>query len=383
MSERQGQAIQRKPTRTLPLVRVAFISLIVVVAASSCLNFIWLSGILSQSTHAAQLGRSLTEGYRQMAEASWSSSSTDPMNVAALRDRLAARSDEFALTVASTTSDSIRAMAWTAVSSFGAIAVGIGIMVLVSRRIARPVALMLEANRRLAKGRFPCQVAYDARDEMGALAASFNRMSRCIQRSVDIMSRQKAELETRVRQAAGELRALSLTDELTGLPNLRHLREVLRTLAKDAGAAKTQFLLVMVEVKDFLAFNDAFGREAGDLALAAIARSLRAAARECDFMARHGGVCFVLLMPGLSAVPKGFLSRVEAELESLDRRIRRHTDRVVPLSLSVGSARFPADGESLIQLTSAADRAAQRFRTQPTREPLAAAPTTALAQDTP
>jgi diguanylate cyclase (GGDEF)-like protein len=367
-----------KRKRTLPVVRGAFIALIAIAALSSAVNFMWFSDIVRESIRTENLGRFLVDGYRRLSLAADSGEAKDPAKLAARQAELAAKSDELAQRVASVMNDSIRAMVFVAVSSFGTVAAGVALSLLVSRRISRPMALLLEANERIAKGNLRWRVSYDAADEMGALADSFNRMAQGLERSVEEIRNQKRTFTDRVNEATAELRALSLTDELTGLPNIRCLREELEKLRARAVATQRPLALVTVDVEDLKAFNHAFGHEAGDLALTAIARSLRAAAREDDFVARYGGVRFAVLMPGLLTVPDDFLTRIEADLASISRLVRHRTDRDIALRIRVGTARFPADGQSLQALVAAADRSAQQQRSQAPREQ--AFPALALAQ---
>ena len=342
--------------RTLPLVNVAFIALIAIVALTSAASFMWLTEIVRHSVRTARLARELVEGYQrldldQMGE---------PMNtaeaVAARQAALGARSDELAQRVGSTTRHSTKAMVSVAVSSFGTIVAGAALMMLVSRRIGKPLALILEATDRIAEGDLEHRVEYNAGDEMGMLAHSFDRMARCLQRSLDELARQKERLEQRVDEATVELRALSLTDELTGLPNQRHLREAFDAAVRRADETGSPLSLAVLGIDDFRGLNNRFGYDAGNLVLVAFARIIRAAAREVDFVARGSGVQFIILMPGLSAMPRELMERVGANVESIHRLVRHRTGKEVGITVCCGCARFPDEGRSLHALLAQADR---------------------------
>ena len=67
------------------------------------------------------------------------------------------------------------------------------------------------------------------------------------------------------RIAAEEsLRAQASTDALTGLHNLRHLREALPAIYAQAVRTGSPLSVVMLDVDRFKSFNDAFGHPAGD-----------------------------------------------------------------------------------------------------------------------
>jgi diguanylate cyclase (GGDEF)-like protein len=345
-----------KARRTMSLVNVAFMAMIAIAALTSAVSFIWLTEIVRHSVRTATLARELVEGYRRF-DLDRLNEATSPEELAARHAALGAKSDELAQRLTSTSNHSTRAMASVAVSSFGTIVAGAVLMVLVSRRIARPLAMILEATDRIADGDFGHRVDYQAADEMGMLAQSFDRMARCLQRSLDELVKHKHTLERRVEEATADLRALSFTDDLTELPNLRHLREAFDDAVRRADAADAPLTIAVVGIDDFRAINDRFGYDAGNLVLVAFARCVRAAARGDDFVARGSGVQFVILMPGLREVPRAFIDQVELGIESVQKLVRHRTGRDVGLTAGFGAACYREDGHSLHALLAAADHA--------------------------
>ena len=360
--------------KVLPLVRWAFIVLIAVAATSLAINFVWFSDTVAERARLARLSRALLDDYHELHRVERGGRAMDPAVLAARRSELATRSENLALLVASASRRAVHALAAVAVSSFGTVVAGVAIMVFVNRRLTRPLDLLLEATQRFAAGEVGVRVPYERGDEMGALVAAFNEMAKRLERTLRQLENERATLEARVRAATAELRALTLTDEMTGLPNLRHLREEFARLAERSAEAKSPFLFVAVDAEGLKEFNETFGREAGNLVLIAIARCLRAAAREADFVARYSGVRFAILMPGLAALPERFVERVEDDLASIGRLIKVRTDRQVQLRLSVGVARFPTDGESLQALATAAGRDLLRNRERAGEEAAVASP---------
>ncbi len=91
------------------------------------------------------------------------------------------------------------------------------------------------------------------------------------------------------------LRALSLTDPLTNLPNRRHLE---MHLAQEFAAAQRgrPLALVLFDLDHFKKFNDTLGHVAGDDALRAAAEILMAETRAMNLVARYGGDEFVAVL---------------------------------------------------------------------------------------
>lgn len=114
----------------------------------------------------------------------------------------------------------------------------------------------------------------------------------------------QALLDERTRalaEARRQLDVLSHTDQLTGLANRRRFEQVLAREWERAQRAQAPLSLVLVDVDAFKAFNESYGRLAGDACLQALALVLSQLVERqgTDLAARHGGDEFAVLMPGL------------------------------------------------------------------------------------
>jgi diguanylate cyclase (GGDEF)-like protein len=151
------------------------------------------------------------------------------------------------------------------------------------------------------------------------------------------------------------MRAASLTDSLTDLPNSRalvgHLDQRLRTDREQAVPSA----LIMIDLDDFKEINDVHGHQTGDLALQTVAGTLRRQVRATDFCARYGGDEFVV---ALSCQDRAEAERRAADLQRAvaRQRVTKPDGTTLTLSLSVGVAMSGEDGDTFESLLEAADR---------------------------
>jgi diguanylate cyclase (GGDEF)-like protein len=158
-------------------------------------------------------------------------------------------------------------------------------------------------------------------------------------------------LLSRMRALLARLGELALTDELTGLANLRAFRDIAAHEVERCRRYHHQLSLAYVDIDDLKAVNDCHGHAQGDRALRALAAVLLANMRSVDTIARVGGDEFVVLMPETSATAAVPLAR--RVLAALPREVRVAEGG---LTCSIGLVTFGRAPDSVRELVGAADR---------------------------
>lgn len=142
------------------------------------------------------------------------------------------------------------------------------------------------------------------------------------------------------------------TDGLTGLPNAQALTARLEQEAARAAGRHGPFSLFVVDLNGLKQINDTHGHLAGNRVLKAVAGALRGSLREYDFVGRMGGDEFALILPGMNTEDAAE-KRIELAM-AVAALNKDFPDQEV--SISLGAASCPADGQTVERLMAVADR---------------------------
>jgi len=190
-----------------------------------------------------------------------------------------------------------------------------------------------------------------------AADADLNFDSRGWQVVTEILS-YAASAEQRIseqEQRIMDLERLSVTDELTGLPNLRGLRSAFSREMSIGARTRDNGVFAFIDLDDFKTINDTFGHDIGDRALRHAAKTLKRHIRPSDTLARIAGDEFALLMPACTfqdGVSR--MQTLQARLESTPLRLDE--GQTLHLKCSVGCERF-SGASNTMQVINRADAA--------------------------
>jgi diguanylate cyclase (GGDEF)-like protein/putative nucleotidyltransferase with HDIG domain len=143
------------------------------------------------------------------------------------------------------------------------------------------------------------------------------------------------------------------TDYLTGLPNARSLFLQLDAELSRSRRSQHPIAVLSLDLNGFKQVNDRCGHLEGNRALRAVGAGLKSACREYDQVARMGGDEFVMVLPGARA------GEINAKFEQIREAISQVSHEMFSgqmLSVSIGAAYYPEDGNNADELLSVADR---------------------------
>jgi diguanylate cyclase (GGDEF)-like protein len=147
------------------------------------------------------------------------------------------------------------------------------------------------------------------------------------------------------------LRALSLTDELTGLCNRRKFFILTEQYLKVAIQKKKRPLLLFIDMDNLKLINDHYGHNEGDQALIDFANILKKTFRKSDIIARIGGDEFVVLLESTDENSETLITRLHQNVKDCNAQRSQGI-----LSISLGTAQFdPESPISIDELLSKAD----------------------------
>jgi diguanylate cyclase (GGDEF)-like protein len=147
-----------------------------------------------------------------------------------------------------------------------------------------------------------------------------------------------------------QVRTMAVSDSLTGLANYRRLLAVLEAELDRSRRTQRPFSVVLLDMDGLKAINDQHGHLAGSRALVRLGKILRNHSRAIDTPARFGGDEFALVLPEAGPdIAKRVASRIRERLAAENETPR--------LSVSVGVAAYPEDGDTPEKILGAADRA--------------------------
>jgi len=147
---------------------------------------------------------------------------------------------------------------------------------------------------------------------------------------------------------------LTISDDTTGLYNVRHLYDVLGRELKRSQKLKLPLSLAFLDLDRFKLVNDVHGHLIGSELLANTGRRLQELGRRHDFCFRYGGDEFVILMPETG--PGAALEHIrDLHRGLMNTQFQMKNGLKLKVSISVGLASAPDDGAAVHAIIGTAD----------------------------
>jgi diguanylate cyclase (GGDEF)-like protein len=155
-------------------------------------------------------------------------------------------------------------------------------------------------------------------------------------------------------RAVEKIQELTITDDVTGLYNARHLYKTLEAEVYRSARFGYEFSVVFIDLDHFKHVNDTYGHLVGSKLLAEIGYMIKTHLRLIDYAFRYGGDEFVILLP---QTPKESAQVVAKRLRDVFRQCKFLRDDSLNINVraSMGIASYPEDAKSAHEIIRQAD----------------------------
>lgn len=165
------------------------------------------------------------------------------------------------------------------------------------------------------------------------------------------------------KREAERLKLLAERDTLTGLANRHTLHMQLCAAMSETKQSPSEIALLVLDLDRFKQVNDTLGHGCGDQLLCAVANRLKDLAGPSDLAARISGDEFAILLRSPNAAVRAKLLAQRASV-GFEQRPLEVGERAIRMSVSIGVALYPEDGNSPEELLGAADLALYQAKTE-------------------
>ncbi|MBW4027370.1 MAG: sensor domain-containing diguanylate cyclase [Acidobacteria bacterium] len=150
------------------------------------------------------------------------------------------------------------------------------------------------------------------------------------------------------------IQELTITDDCTGIYNVRHLYSQLEAELARSRRFNVPFSLIFIDLDHFKLINDEYGHLAGSRLLAEFAQALKLTVRRVDIVFRYGGDEFMVLLPETTK-EEAREAAIRLYSEMRDKSFDIGVGSTVKIKSSYGVATFPEDGAFIHELIRTAD----------------------------
>jgi diguanylate cyclase (GGDEF)-like protein len=155
---------------------------------------------------------------------------------------------------------------------------------------------------------------------------------------------ERRRIEEALRDSENRYRELSIIDDLTQLYNSRHFYFQLKIELDRSNRYEQPLTLLLLDLDNFKAFNDAYGHVEGDQVLLRLGQVVKRCLRETDFAYRYGGEEFTILLP-MTTSADGAVTAERIRTEFKKELFSPAPGQDVHVTVSIGIAQYKTQEE--------------------------------------
>ncbi len=159
-----------------------------------------------------------------------------------------------------------------------------------------------------------------------------------------------------------EIEKLAITDSLTEVYTRRYILERFEEELTRSQARQMKMSFLMIDVDYFKKYNDDHGHLTGDQILREISSVIMTNIRQIDLLGRYGGEEFCVILPDTDRLGAQYAS--ERIRKAVQESVIKAYDTTVQVTVSIGTATFPYDGQKTLELIDKSDWALYRAKSQ-------------------
>jgi len=158
----------------------------------------------------------------------------------------------------------------------------------------------------------------------------------------DITDRKQAE--EALKESEERYRKLSIIDDLTQLYNSRHLYNQLKMEIDRVNRYNEPMSIILFDLDNFKAFNDAYGHIEGDQVLMRLGQVIKRCLRKTDSAYRYGGEEFIILLP-MTICEDAVHTAERVKMEFKKENFSPVSDKTIHMTLSFGVGQYKPQEE--------------------------------------
>ena len=165
-----------------------------------------------------------------------------------------------------------------------------------------------------------------------------------------------------IHHSRDQMEYLASYDTLTDLPNRSFLFKQLKKSIASMKRRKKNGILLFIDIDHFKEFNDSYGHQIGDKVLLSVAKQITSICRKEDILGRLSGDEFLLISEDVN--DQHAVDKIIEKIQKIFKKPQQIDNLSLHISISMGVALYPKNGDTPEALINAADQAMYSVKKQ-------------------